>query len=227
MSTLLSAIIFIVTSGGLFTNRFKNRPTLRMLAACVAIVSAVYLIAAISEDVRAYMNRNSAFTPADETISTPASKPIPTSNFDYSVIDKGNEIDFVFPGAALEELALLSDDGELGSTGFSVKISEKLSIGCTHWISQGASSYNYGYKSYEDLLPELQCSAWSLDQYGSGSLINDVSVKMKFASDNASAIMTLEDPGVFRLARIDNSDPCEFRVQNSALQFVKRQHVKC
>ena len=157
LGTLISAIIFVISSGGLFTNRFKDHPFLRILAACVAIISALYLVNALSDDVESFLKRGTSVTEEDDMLDTPAPRPVPVSSFGYRVIDRGQQIDFIFPMEAVAKIASLSRDGDLASTGFSVDVSERLSVSCTHWVSQGAGDpSNYGLISISELLPNLQ-----------------------------------------------------------------------
>lgn len=228
MSTLIAAVIFIVTSGGLFKNKFKNHLYLQVVAACVALLSAYYLIGSLSEDVKGFFNRGTAITQTLDTLETPEPRPIPVSDFGYKVVDRGSKIDFVFPYQVLGEISSLSNDAELGSTGFNVDISERLSVSCTHWVTQGAGELsNYGLTSVFELLPKLKCNAWSDDGNGSANYVPDIGVTVRYVESDAEIVVTLESSGVFRLERSRYDRPCIFIVQNQWLEYIRQQNVKC
>ena len=87
MTTIFAAILFIATSGGLFTSKFRKNVWLRTSASLVAIVSGLYLVSAIYDDVRGFLNRGSLIREGQSALSIPeAETNTVVSSFAYQVL---------------------------------------------------------------------------------------------------------------------------------------------
>lgn len=138
-----------------------------------------------------------------------------------------DDIQFVFPKDELDRVATLSDGGELRSTGFSVDISDRLSVNCTHWVTQGAGADSeYGIITWEALLPKLQCNVWSDNGDGSSGLVPNVEVSATL-SDRGAIIMNLADGEFFHNERQGNQNVCAFSIQNQVFDYKKDWSAEC
>lgn len=137
-------------------------------------------------------------------------------------------ITFVFQKEELDQVAALSNDGELRSTGFNVEISDDLSVNCTHWVPQGAGAPSeYGITTWDALLPKLQCNVWSDNGDGSSGLVPNTQVTASFDTASHAMVLTLDDTEVFLFARQGSQAPCVFSVQNQVHQYKREWQVEC
>jgi len=142
-------------------------------------------------------------------------------------VSRADSIQFVFPKEELDRVATLSNDGELRSTGFNVDISDRLSVNCTHWVTQGAGAASeYGITTWQALLPKLQCNIWSDNDDGSSGLVPNIEVSAMLANDGAM-IVKLADAEYFHNKRQGNLGQCAFSIQNQVYDYKKDWLAEC
>lgn len=138
-----------------------------------------------------------------------------------------NGIEFFFPKEELDQVATLSNDGELRSTGFDVEISDGVSVNCTHWVNQGAGAASeYGITTWEALLPALQCNVWSDNGDGSSGLVPNIEVSAKLSGLGA-LVIRLGDAEFFHNEQQGNQNACAFSIQNQVLNYNKKWFAEC
>jgi murein DD-endopeptidase MepM/ murein hydrolase activator NlpD len=136
-------------------------------------------------------------------------------------------IEFVFPKDELDQVAALSNGGELRSTGFNVDITDRLSVNCTHWVTQGAgAASDYGITTWQALLPKLQCNVWSDNGDGSSGLVPNIEVSAALSNDGAM-IMKLAEAAYFQKERQGDRGHCAFSIQNQVFDYKKEWSSEC
>ncbi|WP_272011539.1 peptidoglycan-binding domain-containing protein [Roseovarius sp. ZX-A-9] len=169
---------------------------------------------------------NADGSPMRSDNTPPQKRTLDLTDFFVNLSD-ADSIKFVFPKEELDHVATLSNDGELRSTGFNVDISDRLSVNCTHWVTQGAGAASeYGITTWQALLPKLQCNVWSDNDDGSSGLVSNIEVSAMLANDGAM-IVKLADAEYFHNKRQGNLGQCAFSIQNQVFDYKKDWLAEC
>jgi hypothetical protein len=156
-------ILFVLSSGSLFSDQFRKNKLLLTGASLVVLVSGYYLFIAIWTDIVQIENKLQTVEEGSPMLPPlPEKKPNLKSDFSYKVEVRQGSARFVFPKEAIDQLFRIAPNGDLSGAMFEATIENHLHIVCQHFVAQGASSYNPLYH-LKELLPKLDCDIWKKD----------------------------------------------------------------
>ena len=173
-----------------------------------------------------WQNLQARFDASGMAIQPDGSSASPQS--DFAVLRDGDDIHFQFPRNEIRSLLANLRNGDLASTDLTVELSDRISVSCTHFQTQGASPANYGYPTLGDLQPVLQCSAWQGDGTGSSGLIPGAQVSIDVSGyPRLPVIMTLSAPSLLERVAPNADQQCTFRIGNSGGEYLRRRTIPC
>lgn len=128
-------LLFIVTSGSLFNEKFRQNRVFSIAASVIALISAYYLFLSINKDFHQIINREESIKNNEELLSEfPPKEKNKKTNFPYKILFKNGAIDFVYPKQSVDQLFKISAYGDLAGALFAVEINDHLNIACQHDI---------------------------------------------------------------------------------------------
>lgn len=195
MIKIILAIIFVISSGSLFAEKFRKNKVLMGSAVIVAVISAYYLFLAFKTDIKQITGKVESVEKSDTVLSElPERKQNEISNYPYKAIISKNEASFIFPKEAIDKLFLISPNGDLSGAMFGVIIKDQYNVACQHYVPFSATSpEDVGIYDLKKLLPKLSCSIWKIAEHGGSSIIFSNDVKYKHDKNNSSFSIDVND----------------------------------